>query len=157
MKEADGLDFLIFLPLQSELEHFFGEKTMAVKTTKAETVRQILDKIGAVSETPPDNWKVKAETELKKRKVKVHQTQIYEIRRKEMEKAGMTRPSRGKNAKATVTASVGIRRKRRKNSKVEELNFASALKIKSFAYQFGGLSKLRNHVEKIMELTGELK
>jgi hypothetical protein len=125
---------------------------MATKTktkTKADVVREILNKIGAVSNDPPEDWKAKTEAELNKRKLKVHQTQIYEIRRKETAKLADA------NGEATT---VTVRRKRRGGRrKAVELNFDSAVKIAKFAAPYGGLAKLRSHIDKIMELTDGLK
>lgn len=121
----------------------------ATKTrSKADIVREILNNLGAVSDEPPEGWKVAAEKELKKRKLKVHQTQIYEIRRKELAK----QQAASGEAPATPT-----RRRRRRKPQVEKLNFDAAVKIAKFAAPYGGLAKLRGHIDKIMALTGELK
>ncbi len=118
--------------------------------TKAEVVREILNKIGAIGDNPPDNWKARTEAELAKRKVKVHQTQIYEIRRKETAKLAEA------NGEEAVVAPV--RRKRRGGrQKAVQLDFQSAVKIVEFAKPFGGLTKLRGHIDKIVELTSGLK
>jgi len=128
--------------------------------TKADVVREILHKIGAVAETPPEGWKAQTEKELKKRKMKVHQTQIYELRRKELAKAQSLKGEESGDSSSEMTAATTVaskKQKRRKGSKVQELNFDSALKIATFANTYGGLAKLQAHCTKIMALKGELK
>ncbi len=145
--------------------------------TKADVVREILHKIGAVAETPPEGWKAETEKELKKRKLKVHQTQIYELRRKELAKscsefahrrkcdslaAELAKAQAASGDTETSTATTAAPKKkrrggRRKGTKVQELNFDTALKIATFAKTYGGLAKLSGHCQKIMALTGELK
>jgi hypothetical protein len=124
--------------------------------TKADVVREILHKIGAVAETPPEGWKAQAEKELKKRKMEVHQTQIYELRRKELAKAQSLKGEES-GVVPTPTTVASKKQKRRNGSKVQELNFDSALKIATFANTYGGLAKLQAHCTKIMALKGELK
>ena len=116
----------------------------AEKISRSQFVRNVLQEIGAISTTPPDDWRKQVEEALRKNKMEMHNVTIYQIRKKLMEKDGLKskRRKRRKSAEATVTAKP---RSRKDNLTVEEL-FA----LQKFAEKFGGFKRL-NHAIAILD------
>lgn len=107
-----------------------ANNSTATRTNKSEIVRQILHEIGAVTENPPEGWRTTVEERLAKQKLKMNAVTIYQLRRKEIDKA-TGRPAK----KAT------------KFSDLEKL-----VEVKKFADTLGGLDQLEQAVNFLKQL-----
>lgn len=113
---------------------------MAIDTpriNKSAVVRQILNEIGAVTETPPEGWKAIVEERLKAHKgkdgkpMKMNAVTIYQLRRTEIDKKA------GK-------------RKAKTTSKFNDLE--KLVEVKNFAKTIGGIEQLEQAIAFLKQL-----
>lgn len=122
---------------------------------KSEFVRGVLRQIGALSETPPNGWRLKVEDALAKQNVEMHQVMIYQIRRKEMEKmVNGEHKSEPPTINADGKKSTLKRGPKSKSKQMDALSIADLLKARKFANDFGGVEKLLGALNALSILLG---
>lgn len=109
------------------------------KVNKSAFVRNLLKDIGAISTTPPEDWRKRVEDALTKQHLKMHFTSIYQQRNKLLEAAGIPNPN-VKNVKAKI-AKVIKPKQEKLNHSVQDL-----ISIQNFAKNFGGLDALHEAI-----------
>lgn len=107
------------------------------RINKSEVVRQILNQIGACSESPPEGWRSTVEERLAQHKgkdgnpMKMNAVTIYQLRRKEIDK------NAGKR-KARATANFN--------------DLAKLIEVKKFAQTVGGIEQLEQAIAFLKQL-----
>lgn len=115
---------------------------MAASTiNRSDVIREILQEIGAMNETPPKGWVEMVRKGLKKRKITVDDTMIYNVRRKDL-----VRLQRDQTVRETgVPAESKIR-----DAKV---SLADCIKVSELIKEVGGYSKF----EKVLSIMNALR
>ncbi len=110
------------------------------KVNKSDVIRKILSDIGAIAKDAPEGWAKTVTTKLEAKGIKVSAPMIYQLRTRELEKAGIVvKAKRGrKKAAAKVKAVVASVPAAKTSGKFDAL-FA----VKKLANELGGLE----HVE----------
>lgn len=110
--------------------------TATPRINKSEVVRQILNEIGACTETPPEGWRSTVEERLSKYKgkdgkaMKMNAVTIYQLRRTEIDKLA---------GKRNTT-----------DSKFNDL--AKLIEVKKFAETVGGIDQLEQAIAFLKQL-----
>jgi hypothetical protein len=123
---------------------------MAAKAqvNKSDVIRKILTDIGAISKDAPDGWAKTVTTKLGAKGIKVSAPMIYQLRTKEMAKAGLkVKAKRGQKAKSVASVAVVAAPKATKNGQYEAL-FA----VKKLANELGGLDEIVSAVQVLKQL-----
>lgn len=113
--------------------------TATPRINKSEVVRQILNEIGAVNETPPEGWRATVEERLSKHKgkdgkpMKMNAVTIYQLRRTEIDKKAGKRKTRATNSA--------------KFNDLEKL-----VEVKKFAETVGGIEQLEQAIAFLKQL-----
>ena len=125
---------------------------------KSEFVRGVLRQIGALSETPPDGWRLKVEDALAKQKVEMHQVMIYQIRRKEMEKMVKSEHKPEPLAKINADGQKPTLKRgpKPKSKQMDALSITDLLKARKVAIDFGGVEKLLGALNALSTLLGNV-
>jgi len=115
---------------------------MAASTiNRSDVIREILQSIGAMNETPPKGWVEMVRKGLKKKKLVVDDTMIYNVRRKDL-----LRLQRDQGVRETGVPA---------ESKVRDakISLADCMKVSDLIKEVGGYSKL----EKILSIMTVLR
>lgn len=149
--------------------------TTQQKINKSAFVRNVLNEIGAISNTPPEGWKNKVLEALKNQNLEMHQTTIYQIRQKALKEPAQPalsavrgRPKGSKNkalaiaandakvAEATkpakATKAKPAKAKTNVNGSYSETIIADLQAVQQFAKKFGGLDGLSKVIDTINTL-----
>jgi hypothetical protein len=121
------------------------------KVNKSDVIRKILSDIGAISKDAPEGWAQTVTTKLAAKGITVSAPMIYQLRTKEMAKAGLAKAKRRKKAgrKAkVVVASVSAPAKAGKSSGPFDALFA----VKKLASELGGLDHVASAVQVLKQL-----
>jgi hypothetical protein len=108
--------------------------------SKADCVRAILAQIGAIKAHPPEGWHKKTEELLAKSNIKVHTTHIYAIRNALLRKRrSAVRPETKDDHNSAPIKGV--------------ICLSDLVAVKSLSKQIGGLSKLKECVRALEQIT----
>jgi hypothetical protein len=119
------------------------------KVNKSDVIRKILSDIGAIAKDAPEGWAKTVTTKLEAKGIKVSAPMIYQLRTKEMAKAGMTaKTKRGRRKAAAKARAVGSSAPAPKNDGKYDALFA----VKKLANELGGLE----HVESALAVLKRL-
>jgi hypothetical protein len=121
---------------------------MAAKAqvNKSDVIRKILTDIGAISKDAPEGWAKTVTTKLESKGIKVSAPMIYQLRTKEMAKAGLKAKSE-KGRKAKAVRSVAVAAATKTDGKYDAL-FA----VKKLANELGGLAHVESAVQVLKQL-----
>jgi hypothetical protein len=122
------------------------------KVNKSDVIRKILSDIGAIAKDAPEGWAKTVATKLEAKGIKVSAPMIYQLRTKEMAKAGVvvkTTRRRKKAAKAkAVSLVVGSAAPAPKHDGKYDALFA----VKKLANELGGLEHVESAVAVLKRL-----
>jgi|GEM_PF-3576058 len=117
------------------------------KVNRSEVIRNILQDIGAVSKDAPAEWAKTVTTKLGKMGIKVSPPMIYQVRTKEMVKAGLAVKSKRPRKTAPKAKAVGNSHKPRNGG-----NYDVLFAVKKLSDQLGGLDQLDSAIEALRQL-----
>lgn len=119
------------------------------KVNRSEVVRKILSDIGAISKDAPEGWAKTVITKLEAKGMKVSAPMIYQLRTKEMAKAGVTVKAKRRRRKAALKARavVALASTAHASGKYDAL-FA----VKKLANELGGLEHVESAVQVLKQL-----
>jgi cbb3-type cytochrome oxidase cytochrome c subunit len=126
---------------------------MAVhRGTKSEAAVEILEKIGAISASPPSGWLQQAQNALERKGISMHPQSIYGVRAKAL-----------KIAKAEKRAQRHTQRQDEDSHEEQEttkstngfvsISVADLLIVKEFIHEFGGVERVKNALQAFDTLT----
>jgi hypothetical protein len=116
---------------------------------KSDVIRKILSDIGAISKDAPEGWAKTVTTKLEAKGIKVSAPMIYQLRTKEMAKAGMTVKAKRRRKKAAAKAkAVLVSAPAANTSGSYEALFA----VKKLANELGGLEHVESAVAVLKRL-----
>ncbi len=117
------------------------------KVNRSDVIRKILNDIGAVSKDAPEGWAKTVTSKLEQKGIKVSPPMIYQLRTKEMAKAGLAvKAKRGRMKAKAVVASVAT--PATKSSGQYDALFA----VKKLANDLGGLAHVESAVQVLKQL-----
>ena len=108
---------------------------------RSDVIREILQEIGAMEQTPPKGWVDMVRKGLKKRKLTVDDTMIYNVRRKDLNR--LARDQAVRETGIPVEAKV----------RDAKISMADCMKVSDLIKDIGGYSKL----EKILSIMNVLR
>lgn len=123
---------------------------MAAKAhvNKSDVIRKILTDIGAITKNAPEGWAKTVTTKLEAKGIKVSAPMIYQLRTKEMAKAGLkAKAKKGRKAKAVRSVAVAVAAAPKTDGKYDAL-FA----VKKLANELGGLAHVESAVQVLRQL-----
>jgi hypothetical protein len=113
----------------------------AIAINRSQVIREILQEIGAMNETPPKGWVDTVRKALKKRKLSVDDTMIYNVRRKDLARLARDQGVR----ESGVPAETKIRD--------AKISLVDCMKVSELIKEVGGYSKF----EKILSIMNALR
>lgn len=123
------------------------------KINKSDVIRKILSDIGAIAKDAPEGWAKTVMTKLEAKGIKVSAPMIYQLRTREMAKAGVVvKTKRGRKkaaakAKAVILAVASSAPAAKQDGKYDAL-FA----VKKLANDLGGLEHVESAVAVLKRL-----
>ncbi len=119
------------------------------KVNKSDVIRKILSDIGAIAKDAPGGWAKTVKAKLEAKGIKVSDPMIYQLRNREMAKAGIAvKGKRGRKKGAAKVNAVVVSAPADKTSGKYDALFA----VKKLANELGGLEHVESAVAVLKRL-----
>ncbi len=123
------------------------------KVNRSDVIRKILQDIGAVSKDAPGGWAKTVKAKLEAKGIKVSDPMIYQLRTKEMAKAGVVvKTKRGRKKAAAKVKAVSLAGGSSAPAPKTEGKYDALFAVKKLANELGGLEHVESAVAVLKRL-----
>jgi hypothetical protein len=123
------------------------------KVNKSDVIRKILSDIGAIAKDAPEGWAKTVATKLEAKGIKVSAPMIYQLRTKEMAKAGVVAKTKRRRRKAAKAKAVSVAVASSAPAPTKTAGKYDALfAVKKLANELGGLEHVESAVAVLKRL-----
>lgn len=123
------------------------------KVNKSDVIRKILSDIGAIAKDAPEGWAKTVTTKLEAKGIKVSAPMIYQLRTREMEKAGIVvKAKRGRKKAAAKAKAVSLAGGSSAPAPKTSDKYDALFAVKKLANELGGLEHVESAVAVLKRL-----